>query len=163
MQNIEDNKDAQIFYHHVIERSKSHIKRVITIAFQMLLKVDDCAVELKFGGSMFKNEVKNGKQEIYARRAHNHTARGRLAVRPLVVSFPLSPKYLQNLQSHRPENCQVGDATRKEEEQQWKEVRVELMKDMQAFLRRQIAINGVGAKTRIKKIKKSKKVKKITE
>lgn len=121
-------------------------KRVFTIAYRLF--PERLVSNIEFAGSVFRQEKDN---EIYTRKRHVGTARGRLAVRPLYATYDFSRDMIdllfeRGVPADKEERRAWG---RSERGNEWKELRRAMDTDIAAFLRKQISKHGVRAPQRL--------------
>lgn len=154
---INDKDDRTITYTRVVEKNKERVKRIFTIAYRVY--PERKSMNIEFAASVYRNDQINGKDEVFVRKHHVHTARGRLAVRPLFATFPMSEEYVKCLSSYPVYDANDTMESRKDKRRKWneteecriwKDIRRRFDEEITAFLRRQISLHGVRNKTRVK-------------
>ena len=125
-------------------------RRVVTIAYKLF--PERKTMNVQFAGSIFR-QVRD--DEVYIRKKHVNTARGRIEVRPLYATFPMSED-VRNQLSHAANPTPRTDEEKKkwresEEYKRWKEARIAFDKDLSKFLRKQIYNFGTGAAVRLRR------------
>lgn len=120
-------------------------KRVFTIAYR--LHPERKSLNVEYGASVFRKDSEN---EVFSRRKHVQTARGRLNVRPVLVTYPFSTEMINILERDhsRSSKEERQQWSKSDEGVQWKELRRELDEDLAMFLRKEIMKHGVRAATR---------------
>jgi len=115
-------------------------KRVVTIAYRIFPHRTRWNVE--YAASIFR---KDREKEVYSRKKHVQTARGRLAVRPRYTTFDLDKETLDVLSQKRV--LQTKEERRayalSADGEHWKRVRKNLYQNLAMFLRKEIYKHGV--------------------
>jgi hypothetical protein len=96
---------------------------------------------------------KKHKNDQFSRRQHVQTARGRLTVRPLYTTFPLTNDMLDVLFERTAPKNKVDRRTWSQtlDGEKWREMRRSIDEEISSFLRREVTKHGVGSEERLRK------------